>query len=547
MENCMKINRQTGEVMWILGGKLNQFTFQGCDPDQAVGWFDGHDLRRLENGNVLFFDNSDGYGGTDSSHVVEFRLDEENLIAELLWRYLPSPIVRGPTRAGAQRQANGNTMICWGSGSYWGGPVCTEVNAAGEKLFELKWTAHQRLASYRAFRFPVDYQPTADTVVDNLLAGQTYVFLQDGILDSGVSINIDDLAAPSDNQLKVTTYDWAPLNPTFAGHDPQVYKNRIVVSATSVSSIAGAISFDTSVFDISNPDDITIYHRPAQNHGRFSPLNTVYQPDESAVTADFTDTGEFIIGCPDLQPVPFAPNPILPAEAAMVNDRLPVRIQWSPRGFITVFDLQIATDPEFANVVADEYGLTSTIYEFADPSPETTYYWRVKTHNHGGASNWSQTASFTATAPYIVVTAPDAGDSWTRGLDYFITWQDNLDDQVVIELYKSDQYLMTIDTADSDGGYRWEADLGLQAGCDYSIKLKSLLDESVFAMSGPFRIDMNRGDFDCDGCVGLDDLNILAAQWLDEPGGITADADGDGAVNANDLAVLAESWMKECP
>lgn len=89
--------------------------------------------------------------------------------------------------------------------------------------------------------------------------------------------------------------------------------------------------------------------------------------------------------------------------------------------------------------------------------------------------------------------------------------------------------------------------MGLQPGCDYSIKLKSSLDESVFAMSNPFRIDKQRGDFDCDGCVGFDDLNILVAQWLNEQSGLTADADGDGAVNANDLAVLAESWMKECP
>jgi len=547
MENCMKINRQTGEVMWVLGGQLNDFSFVGCDPNEAVGWFDGHDFRRLENGHVLFFDNNDGYSSNISSRVLEFELDEANMRARLIWEYVPDPLVLRPSRGNAQRLPNGNTMIGWGDGSYFGGPVCTEVNAAGEKLFELKWAEHAVLTSYRAFRFPVDYEPATDVVVEDIVQGNSYDFIQDTV-DSGISITVEGMNGDPNNQLQITTYDWAPVAPTFAGHDPRAYKNRVVMSAESISAISGKISFDTEVFNISNPEDITIYHRQFEGAGMFSPLTTVYDDTQAVITAGFAGVGEFIITYPDLQPIPFAPNPIVPEEGKLVNQDLPLTIQWSPRGFITEFGLQIATDPAFSNVVAYEPNFASTLYEFSGLSPETTYYWRVRTRNHGGISDWSNTASFTATAPYITVTAPNGNESWNRGLDYFITWQDNLDEEVVIELYEADQHVMTLDTVDSDGGYQWEADLGLEAGCDYSIKIKSSIDETLFDISDDaFSIDMPEGDFDCDGCVEADDLAVLAGEWTQEQAGLTADLDGNDKVDFNDFAIFAENWMESCP
>ena len=60
----VKINRQTGDVMWHLGGKMNQFTYIGEHlqnaPDDTVGQ---HDIHRLANGNLLFFDNGNISGG----------------------------------------------------------------------------------------------------------------------------------------------------------------------------------------------------------------------------------------------------------------------------------------------------------------------------------------------------------------------------------------------------------------------------------------------------------------------------------------------------
>jgi len=48
-----KIDRQTGEVLWILGGKSSSFVF-----DNDPGFSGQHDVRRLPNGNISLFDNA---------------------------------------------------------------------------------------------------------------------------------------------------------------------------------------------------------------------------------------------------------------------------------------------------------------------------------------------------------------------------------------------------------------------------------------------------------------------------------------------------------
>ena len=58
------------------------------------------------------------------------------------------------------------------------------------------------------------------------------------------------------------------------------------------------------------------------------------------------------------------------------------------------------------------------------------------------------------------------GEQWQRGLEYFILWDDNLSEDVVIELYKGDSLLQTIKTTPSTGAYAWEVGLGLGLGSD---------------------------------------------------------------------------------
>ncbi|MBA7629602.1 hypothetical protein ES703_37102 [subsurface metagenome] len=54
--------------------------------------------------------------------------------------------------------------------------------------------------------------------------------------------------------------------------------------------------------------------------------------------------------------------------------------------------------------------------------------------------------------------------------------------------------------------------------------------------------DIPRGDFDQDGYTEIRDLEVLAAEWLEEAGDLRADLDGDDKVNFTDFAIWSEGW-----
>ena len=62
-----------------------------------------------------------------------------------------------------------------------------------------------------------------------------------------------------------------------------------------------------------------------------------------------------------------------------------------------------------------------------------------------------------------------------------------------------------------------------------------------------FSIDVPTGDFDCDGCVRLDDFAVLAGEWPKEQNGLITYLYDNGKVDVNDFAIFAENWTGECP
>jgi Arylsulfotransferase (ASST) len=142
MDEITKIDRETGGIIWRLGGKNNQFTFVN-DPDR---FSQQHSARRLANGHLLLYDNGNLHTPA-RSRAVEYALDEENRIATLVWQYRNTPDSYGAAMGSVQRLPNGNTIIGWGSTN----PTATEVTPGGEKVAELNFPTGT--FSYRAFRF----------------------------------------------------------------------------------------------------------------------------------------------------------------------------------------------------------------------------------------------------------------------------------------------------------------------------------------------------------------------------------------------------------
>ncbi len=143
--NCdeiTKINSRTGEMIWRLGGKKNQFTFVN---DPLQGFSHQHGIRRLPNGNIILFDNGNLHS-PPASRAVEYKLNEQTKIAELVWEYRHQPPLFASALGFAQRLANGNTLISYGTAQR-----VIEVDPSGTKRWELAILGTQ-IFVYRALR-----------------------------------------------------------------------------------------------------------------------------------------------------------------------------------------------------------------------------------------------------------------------------------------------------------------------------------------------------------------------------------------------------------
>jgi hypothetical protein len=155
MSEITKIDRATGDIIWRMGGKNNQFTFVN-DPDHPDGFSYPHDCRIIDNGNLTVFDNGNHHE-PQHSRGVEYEIDDVNMTATRVWEFRDDPDLFAPFVGNTQRLPNGNTMI--GHGGTW--PSATEVTPDGKKVWAFTMPEGQN--AYRVFRFPWNGKAAAPT------------------------------------------------------------------------------------------------------------------------------------------------------------------------------------------------------------------------------------------------------------------------------------------------------------------------------------------------------------------------------------------------
>ncbi len=144
LDEITKINRQTGSIIWRMGGRQNDFSF-GTDP----GFNYAHDARRLDNGHITVFDNGVAHL-TPFSRGIEYEVDEISKTVSVVKEFRDDPDLFSRALGNMQRLPNGNTVIGWGRSIAI--PVFTEFDASGDKVLEFHATPGH--GSYRVFRFP---------------------------------------------------------------------------------------------------------------------------------------------------------------------------------------------------------------------------------------------------------------------------------------------------------------------------------------------------------------------------------------------------------
>jgi hypothetical protein len=150
-----KIDLQTGEIIWRLGGRASTLQFVNGQPFAYQ-----HDVRQLPNGDITVFDNHGTTEHPAASHALEYRIDEAAKTATQVWEFTHVPPIFGTYMGNVQRLPDGNTFISWGAPFTGDGYVyaaMTEATPDDRTVFELSFD--EPYVSYRAFRFPWQGRP----------------------------------------------------------------------------------------------------------------------------------------------------------------------------------------------------------------------------------------------------------------------------------------------------------------------------------------------------------------------------------------------------
>jgi len=542
----VKINRQTGEVMWRLGGKQNQFTFIGEHEENAPYYTVGqHDVHRLANGNLLFFDNGNISGGGITpndrtySRAVEYQLDEENMTATLVWEYRHSPDISAPCTGAVKRFANGNTLIDWGCAIATSGTIITEVSPAGNVVFEMQHAVKGPSSSVTKQVWNSS-DLVRGTNFETIVAGQTY-----SSPEAGVSVTVNGLSGLSQNELLVQRHLDAVRFPQFSGKAPQVVMEHIVLSASNIVQLDVELSLDLPdtgyVFDtpaVHTPAQVEVYQRPTPGQGQFSALPTTYDSGTQKLRVTTTQLGEFIFAYPDLAETPYVPAILSPADQSEVNQAAPVTLTWVPQGLVGSFDLQVATNAGFADLVLDTNALGTSSFVLQNLLTNSQYFWRVRVVNQGGASDWA-TASFETVPSMLRLTYPTGGETWQRFQVVTIRWVDNISENVALDIYKGGiSNRNFVASTPSTGSYTWTVGQyqAFPLGSDYTLKIRSTTDPALYDFSGSFSMITNLTSVTIDGgsLTNLPDGSIQFGFSI--PGALEATV--IGSTNLRDWEVL---------
>jgi hypothetical protein len=142
LDEITKVDHKTGDIIWRLGGRNNQFTFI----NDNLGFSRQHDIRRFSNGDISLFDNGD-YHPMQVSSAVEYKLDEVNKTATLVYRIYHDNIYT-LTEGSVEEMPNGNRLISWGQN--WD-PVVTEVTPDDSIAYDLSYLTY--FDTYRVLKY----------------------------------------------------------------------------------------------------------------------------------------------------------------------------------------------------------------------------------------------------------------------------------------------------------------------------------------------------------------------------------------------------------
>lgn len=143
-----QISTKTGQILWTLGGKYNQFSM---GPGTRFEW--QHDAHETGQTLTLFDDGAGPIGSDESqSSAKELTVDVKSKTVTLADRYTHTPPLLAAAMGSMQVLPDGNVFVGWGAE-----PDFSEYTPGGKQIFNGSFALGT--SSYRAYRFPWTGQP----------------------------------------------------------------------------------------------------------------------------------------------------------------------------------------------------------------------------------------------------------------------------------------------------------------------------------------------------------------------------------------------------
>jgi|GEM_PF-1279604 len=320
------------------------------------------------------------------------------------------------------------TMICGGSGVYYGGSlgqicICKNCyaggNGTGQSYFNngsgtMTLTTCASSDAYGSTN--LQNIPVNTTNFINVTPGSENYGLPSGSQLIGVGTNTSNSAAPLnfttdivDNIYNVSAWDIgafayygtvsAPSAPTLSS--PSNAATGVATSPTlNWSSVAGASTYTVQI-GTSTAFSTTVASGLTGSSQVINSLanNTLYYWEANAANSNGTSSWSSAWSFTTIIAPPLVPQLTSPTNGAP-NVALPVYLSWTTVTNTTIYSLQVSTSLNFASMVIAPISLADTSVSISGLGNSVTYYWRADAQDAGGASKWSTAWSFT-TIPAI--------------------------------------------------------------------------------------------------------------------------------------------------